>query len=93
MLEELLERGPRTACWRCCGFPAWGRRRRPCCTSELHIADAGPNCKAACEAGQVRALKGFGAKTEQPILAGLQLAEAAEKRIYWAEADEVVPTS
>jgi DNA polymerase (family 10) len=45
--------------------------------------------KAACEAEKVRELKGFGAKTEQAILQGLAIAEAANKRIYWADADEI----
>ena len=46
--------------------------------------------KAACEAGQVRKLKGFGEKTEQLILQGMTLAETAGQRMYWAEADQIV---
>ncbi len=46
--------------------------------------------RAACESQQVRALKGFGAKTEQAILDGMHLAETAGQRVYWAEADEIV---
>lgn len=45
--------------------------------------------QAACESGKVRELKGFGEKTEQTILQGMQLATTAESRIYWAVADEV----
>ncbi len=41
-------------------------------------------------AQKVRAIKGFGAKTEATILAGLQSAATAEKRLLWAEADEFV---
>lgn len=43
--------------------------------------------RAACEANRVRGLKGFGAKTEQTILAGLDLAGSAHQRLMWAEAD------
>lgn len=43
--------------------------------------------RAACEANRVRGLKGFGAKTEQTILAGLDLAGSAPQRLMWAEAD------
>jgi DNA polymerase (family X) len=46
--------------------------------------------KAACEAGQVRSLKGFGEKTEQLILQGMTIAETASERMYWATADQVV---
>lgn len=46
--------------------------------------------RAACEEGKVRELKGFGAKTEESILAGIALAERATDRIYWADADEIV---
>lgn len=43
--------------------------------------------RAACDAGQVAKLKGFGKKTEQAILDGLKIAEAASQRVRWAEAD------
>jgi DNA polymerase (family 10) len=46
--------------------------------------------KAACEAGQVRKLKGFGEKTEQLILQGMTIAETASERMYWATADNIV---
>ncbi len=46
--------------------------------------------KTACEAGQVRTLKGFGEKTEQLILQGMTIAETASERMYWATADQVV---
>ena len=43
----------------------------------------------ACQAHRVRELKGFGAKTEETILAGIDQAATATARIYWAEADIV----
>ncbi len=46
--------------------------------------------REVCEAEQVRELPGFGAKTEATILAGIDLAERAVERIYWAAAEETV---
>lgn len=46
--------------------------------------------RAACEQQQVRDLKGFGAKTEETILKGLSIAEQAEQRTRWADAEAVV---
>lgn len=46
--------------------------------------------RAACEAQQVRKLKGFGAKTEETILAGIDLAEHIGQRVEWALADQLV---
>ena len=43
--------------------------------------------REACQANRVQALKGFGAKTEQTILAGLDLAGSVHQRLSWAEAD------
>ncbi len=40
-------------------------------------------------AQRVRQLKGFGAKTEQAILDGLEIAAAANQRLLWAEADQI----
>ncbi len=45
--------------------------------------------REACQAERVRNLKGFGAKTEQAILAGLEIAESANQRMLWADADEI----
>jgi DNA polymerase (family 10) len=46
--------------------------------------------RQACVDQKVRALKGFGAKTEATILAGLELASTSQDRMLWAEADEIV---
>jgi DNA polymerase (family 10) len=56
---------------------------------ELGVATL-PQLKQACETEQVRGLKGFGAKTEQAILKGMQVAEAAGTRICWSDAEEIV---
>ncbi len=46
--------------------------------------------QAACAAGRVRELKGFGVKTEQAILDGIHLAVSANRRLLWADADQLV---
>lgn len=46
--------------------------------------------REACIQGRIRELKGFAATTEQAILSGLDLAAQADRRIYWAEADDIV---
>jgi DNA polymerase (family 10) len=43
--------------------------------------------KRACEQNRVRDLKGFGAKTQQAILDGLEIAEEASERVYWSQGD------
>src|SRR3569623_1073171 len=45
--------------------------------------------REACLAHRVQELKGFGQKTEEMILAGLDLASTAHDRMLWAEADEM----
>lgn len=44
----------------------------------------------ACRQGKVKGLKGFGAKTQQMILEGLEIAQAANERLRWVNADEIV---
>jgi DNA polymerase (family 10) len=46
--------------------------------------------RAACQSDQVAALKGFGKKTQDKILAGIDMAATAQERMYWAHADEIV---
>ena len=54
--------------------------------------DAQPNCAPPARRTSVRELKGFGAKTEETILAGIGLAASPEaQRMYWAEADVTRP--
>lgn len=68
--------------------PGLGPKKAAVLYKELNIATL-DQLKAACEAEQVRQLKGFAAKTEQAILHGIGIAAAANERIYWAEADAV----
>lgn len=44
--------------------------------------------REACTSNRVQQLKGFGAKTEQTILAGLEIAGSTQQRLTWAEADD-----
>jgi DNA polymerase (family 10) len=66
--------------------PGLGAKKASRLHSELGI-DSLDALRVACEAGSVAKLKGFGAKTQQMILDGLQIAQAAGQRVYWAEAD------
>lgn len=69
-------------------IPGLGPKKAAALFNELHIASL-DQLKAACEAGEVQKLKGFGAKTEQLILQGMTLAATADQRILWAEADAI----
>ena len=70
-------------------IPGMGPKKTAAVYHELGIATL-DDLKRACEEGRIRALKGFGAKTEATILSGISLAAAAGERIYWAKADEIV---
>lgn len=56
---------------------------------ELQVADL-PSLRAACEAGLVASLKGFGVKTQQSILQNMQIAEKAAQRLMIDQADYLV---
>jgi DNA polymerase (family 10) len=70
-------------------IPGLGPKKAKALYDQLAIKTLA-DLKVACEAGQVRKLKGFGEKTEQLILQGMTLAETAGQRMYWAEADQIV---
>ncbi|WP_164104644.1 DNA polymerase/3'-5' exonuclease PolX [Candidatus Laterigemmans baculatus] len=70
-------------------IPGVGAKKAAQLHRELGI-DSLEALRKACEAGEVHKLKGFGAKTEQAILEGLEIAEAADRRMRWADADVVV---
>ncbi len=68
-------------------IPGLGPKKAQVLYRELHVTNL-DELRAACESQRVRALKGFGAKTEQTILAGMdQVGTAAPTRMLWAEAD------
>lgn len=69
-------------------IPGLGAKKAAALHRELKI-DSLDALRAACEAGLVRKLKGFGAKTEETILAGIQIAQVASERIFWSAAHEL----
>ena len=87
-LQELLTEIPSTVL-DILRVPGMGPRKAAMLYQELQVENL-EQLQAACEAGQVQQLKGFGAKTEQTILAGISIAEAANQRIYWSVANQIV---
>jgi DNA polymerase (family X) len=67
--------------------PGVGPKKAALLHKELGISTL-DELRAACNANRVRELKGFGAKTEQTILAGLDEAATTQNRLMWAEADD-----
>lgn len=88
MLKELRAQVPESVL-ALLRVPGLGPKKAAALHRELKIATL-DQLRAACEAQQVRGLKGFGEKTEQMILAGLGIAETARERMLWAEADMYV---
>ena len=70
-------------------IPGMGPKKAAALFKELGITSL-DELKAACEADRVAGLKGFGKKTQEKILAGIDLAAKADERMYWARADEIV---
>ena len=87
-LTEVLEQVPESVL-ALLRIPGLGPKKAAVLFRELQIQSL-EQLQAACEAGQVEQLKGFGAKTQESILAGIAIASAAGERILWAEADAVV---
>src|SRR5690606_13854317 len=87
MLEELRSQVPESALM-LLRIPGMGPKKAAALNKALGIKSL-DELKAACESGKVRALKGFGEKTEQQILAGISLAATSSLRMYWAEADVI----
>lgn len=71
--------------------PGLGPKRAALLHHELKI-DTLDQLRDACLAHKVRELKGFGEKTEQSILRGLDVAGQAERRVLWIEADAIAQT-
>ena len=67
-------------------IPGVGPKKAALLNKELKITTL-DELRAACLAHQVQELKGFGKKTEEIILQGLDIAGQAEERMYWADAD------
>jgi DNA polymerase (family 10) len=90
MLEELRQQVPQSVL-ELMRIPGVGPKKAAALHRELGITSL-EQLREACTAGKVRHLKGFGEKTEQAILEGIQVAEQASRRLYWAEADQIVQT-
>ncbi len=86
MLDELRARIP-PGVLQMLRVPGLGPKKAAALFKELGVSSL-VELRAACEAQRVRALKGFGAKTEATILAGLDFAQSEQnQRLYWSEAD------
>jgi DNA polymerase (family 10) len=88
MLEELKAQVPESVL-ALIKIPGVGPKKAAVLHKELGIKTLA-DLKAACEALQVQALKGFGEKTQKAILEGICFAETAGLRLLWAEADSMV---
>src|SRR4029079_4164892 len=88
MLEELRSETP-GGVRAMVRIPGMGPKKAAALFKELGITSLDA-LRAACQADQVSALKGFGKKTQEKILAGIDLAASAHERMYWAHADEIV---
>ncbi len=87
-LDDLLEEVPKTVL-DFLRIPKLGPKKAAVLFNVLGISTL-TELKAACEAGEIRGLDGFGAKTEQAILEGMEIAAAAGERKYWSDADQLV---
>lgn len=85
MLEELRAKVP-SSVLALMRIPGVGPKKAAALFKELQVSTL-DELRSACQAHRVRELKGFGAKTEDTILAGLDIAGEAAKRFYWSEAD------
>ncbi len=70
-------------------IPGLGPKKAAALHKELGIQSV-EDLEKACRQGRVRQLRGFGEKTEKAILDNLALAQQAEQRIYWADANQIV---
>ncbi len=69
--------------------PGLGPKKAAALFKELGVETL-DQLRTACTEQKVRALKGFGAKTEETILKGLDIAKQGDVRTKWAEADSLV---
>ncbi|MEQ8836294.1 MAG: helix-hairpin-helix domain-containing protein, partial [Lacipirellulaceae bacterium] len=88
MLDELLAEIPPTVL-AILRVPGLGPKRAAVIHKELGVNTL-DELRAACKSDQVKDLKGFGKKTQETILKGIDIAAQADVRTKWAEADGVV---
>lgn len=88
MLVELQEQVPASVL-ALLRVPGLGPKKAAALFKELHVQSLA-DLRLACQEHRVQELKGFGAKTEETIMRGLDMAESADKRLLWAVADAQV---
>jgi DNA polymerase (family X) len=88
MLDELRQQVPESVLTML-RVPGLGPKRVATLYKELNVSTL-EDLRQAAEAHKIRELKGFGAKTEETILAGMEIATEAERRVLWADADQFV---
>ena len=69
-------------------IPGLGAKKAAKLQQELAIESLA-DLRKACHEDRISKLKGFGGKTQQAILDGLAIAEAAAERIYWSNGDQL----
>ncbi|MBN1394239.1 MAG: DNA polymerase/3'-5' exonuclease PolX [Pirellulales bacterium] len=87
-LEELLAEAPESVL-AILRVPGLGPKKAAALYRELNVATL-DQLRDACREHKVRDLKGFGEKTEEAILKGIDVADEANRRILWIEADGFV---
>ena len=90
LLEELQSQVPQSVLT-LLRIPGLGPKKAAVLFKELNISTL-DQLRAACEAQEIRKLKGFGAKTEEAILSGIAMAKTAGDRMRWADADAIAQT-
>jgi DNA polymerase (family 10) len=88
MLQELLAEIPESVL-AILRVPGLGPKRAAILFHELNVSNI-DQLRDACQKHLVRDLKGFGAKSEETILQGLDIASQADQRMLWADADQHV---
>jgi DNA polymerase (family 10) len=86
MLEDLRSQVP-AGVMALLRIPGLGPKKAAALHKELGIRSL-DMLRDACQADEVSKLKGFGQKTQEKILSGIDFAAQAHVRMYWAEADE-----
>jgi len=88
LLEELKGQVPESVLT-LLRVPGLGPKRAAALYKKLQISTL-EDLRQACLEHRVRELEGFGAKTEENILKGIEAAIQAGQRILWYEADQIV---
>ncbi|HIA17841.1 MAG TPA: DNA polymerase/3'-5' exonuclease PolX [Planctomycetaceae bacterium] len=86
-IQEILQQIPPTVL-DLLRVPGLGPKKAALIHRELGIENL-QQLELACQQEQVRGLKGLGPKSEQQILQGIAIADAANQRIYWCDADRL----